>query len=69
MWSAEITNDPTNDYDLYIELLENEVYKGRLTLNSTGQLVLTLYSSETHACIPVDWLEEIIGRAKKDLIK
>ena len=67
MWSAEITNDPTNDYDLYVELLENEIYKGRLALNDAGQLVLTLYPSETHTRMPIDWLEEIIKRARKDL--
>jgi hypothetical protein len=63
-WTAEITNDPSSDYDLYIELLENHEYRGRIERQG-ARLVLRLYSPE--AAVPVEWLIGILEQAAKDV--
>lgn len=54
-WHSEITNDPERDYDLYLELLENDVNVGRVQRDTDGILKLTIYKGGS-VSIPVDWL-------------
>lgn len=63
-WTAEITNDPGQDFRLYVELLENDEYRGRIERRQ-GQLVMVLYSAET--AVPVDWLVRVLASAVEDL--
>ncbi len=67
MWSAEITNDPAHDYRLYIELLEDDIYQGRVELDESGQPVLTIYRTQTHVRIPGNWLVEVLSGVKEAL--
>ena len=39
-WAAEITNNPAKDYELYVEFLEDDEYRGRIEISSHEQLVL-----------------------------
>ncbi len=65
-WTAEITNDPKRDYELYIELLENDKYKGRLQCDDNGELQLTFYGGRK-VTIPFLWLSKIAKQAEIDL--
>jgi hypothetical protein len=65
-WSAEITNDPTREHDLYVELLEDDEYRGRIFRKKDGELVLVVYEREGVE-IPLMWLRGLIERAEKDL--
>ena len=66
-WAAEITNNPDKDYELYVELLENDEYKARIEISSQEQLVLRVYNTEHDVSLPVDWLVQVIVMAKKEL--
>ena len=66
-WAAEITNNPDKDYELYIELLEDDEYRARIEISSQEQLVLRVYNTEQDVSLPVDWLVQVIMMAKKEL--
>jgi hypothetical protein len=66
-WAAEITNNPDKDYELYIELLEDDEYRARIEISSQDQLVLRVYNTEQDVSLPVDWLVQVIVMAKKEL--
>ena len=64
-WSADITNDPDNDYNLYVELMEDEEYRASLFRDKSGKLQLKIYKG-SGSVIPVDWLLGIIQRFTED---
>ena len=66
-WAAEITNNPDKDYELYVELLEDDEYRARIEIASQEQLVLRVYNTEQDVSLPVDWLVQVIAMAKKEL--
>jgi hypothetical protein len=66
-WAAEITNNPDKDYELYVELLEDDEYRARIEISSQEQLVLRVYNTEQDVSLPVDWLVQVIVMAKKEL--
>lgn len=66
-WQAEITNNPDNDYDLHIELLEGEVPRARIFCDSAGGLMLKIYRCQQETDIPVSWLLSIVEGARRDL--
>jgi hypothetical protein len=65
-WSAEITNDPERDYDVYVELLYRDRYVGRIQRTITGEIVVEVYD-KIEAPIPADWLMGVIKRAIAEL--
>ena len=66
-WAAEITNNPDKDYELYVELLEDDEYRARIEISSQEQPVLRVYNTEHDVSLPVDWLVQVIVMAKKEL--
>ncbi len=66
-WTAEITNDPDRNYDLYIELLEGTEYRGRICRAREGTLYLKVYGCTSEIEIPLEWLMEVAEGARKDL--
>ena len=66
-WTTQYCNDPTHDFDLVIEIL----YKDDIVamIRYRDELELILFKNESNLCIPVDWLSELIVRAKIDLKK
>ena len=62
-WVAEITNNLDKDYDVYVELLEDDEYKARLEMSSTAQFVLRVYNTDKDVSLPIDWLLQIIDMA------
>ena len=67
MWSAELTNNPEQEYLLYIELLEDDVYRGRIELDGEGQPILRIYPTESGTFIPGNWLKDILAKAREEL--
>ena len=66
-WAAEITNNPDKDYELYVELLEDDEYRARIEKSSQEQLVLRVYNTKQDVSLPVDWLMQVIAMAKKEI--
>jgi len=64
-WTAEITNNPDNDYELYMELLEDDEYRARIERAPSAQLVLTVYGTTQAFSLPIDWLLEVVEGFKK----
>lgn len=63
-WTAEITNNPEQDYSLIIELLEDDEAKARIEGNGQSGLVLRVYGDDVR--IPIDWLKGIIEQTQRD---
>jgi len=66
-WAAEITNNPDKDYELYVELLEDDEHRARIELSSPEQLILRVYNTEKDVSLPVDWLMQVITVAKQEM--
>lgn len=64
-WNAEITNNPDDDYPLYIEIIKNENHIGRIIRDENQELRLHFYNEESN--ITCEWLLKIIESAKKDI--
>jgi hypothetical protein len=67
-WTAEVTNDPNDGFQLYFELLEDEKYRGRVSLGVDGNVLLTVYSSPDAVIIPSVWLCELLAAASGELL-
>ncbi len=65
-WTAEITNDPERDFELYLELLCDGEYVARIQRNSSGEFELSVYG-ERELSIPLAWLQQMSDRAKTEL--
>ena len=53
-WAAEITNNPDKDYELYVELLEDDEHRARIELSSPEQLILRVYNTEKmYPCLSI----------------
>jgi len=66
-WAAEIMNNPDKDYELYVELLEDDEHRARIELSSPEQLILRVYNSEKDVSLPADWLMQVITMAKQEM--
>jgi hypothetical protein len=64
-WTAEITNDPTRDFELYVELLNDGDYKARLQRNPAGELEIVFYGGDK-CLIPWGWLSGIASRFSEE---
>jgi hypothetical protein len=60
-WTAEITNDPTRDFKVYLELLDDERYRARIQRSSAGELEIVFYGGD-QCVIQWDWLSGIVAR-------
>jgi hypothetical protein len=65
-WTADITNDPTRDFELYVELCADDHALARLQRNPAGQIELVFYGGV--ACqIPWAWLSRIASRFEAEV--
>lgn len=64
VWSAEITNDPNQEYDLIIELLEHDLPRGRVHTTPTGKAILTVYPSAEQVVLDMDWVMNVVRQSK-----
>lgn len=65
-WTAETGNDPEQDFDLIVELLEDGEYRGRVRRSPAGGLELQIYPGEGFS-VPADWLEMVLSSSRKDV--
>lgn len=65
-WTADIVNDPTRDFDLYVELMLDDTHVARLQRNADGQLELRYYGGGPVA-IPLDWLFGLAKRFEEEV--
>jgi hypothetical protein len=66
-WTADITNDPNNDFDLVIEIMYGNTDCGRIQRNQSKELEIIWYRNETDMIIPADWLISLLESAKNDI--
>lgn len=66
-WSADIGNDPERDYDLCIELYEDDHHRATLYRGESRRLVLKVFPGQEAFEVPGAWLRDIIDGAEKDL--
>ena len=64
-WTAEITNDPSRDFELYVELLNDGRHKARLQRSPTGELEIMFYGGD-QCLIPWSWLCGIARRFNEE---
>lgn len=65
-WNSLVVNDPDNDYNLVIELQYDEEFVGYIKKNG-NTFDIAVYPNINKITIPLDWLENVINKAKKDL--
>jgi hypothetical protein len=65
-WLAEFTNNPDDDYNLIIEISNNDESIGRI-YKINNELIFQMYETDKKTDIPMDWLYSIFEKAKKDL--
>jgi hypothetical protein len=68
-WNAEVTNDPENDFELCVDLREDDArVRGTIRRDGAGGLVLRWYPSAPGPIdVPVEWLRGILDGAARDL--
>jgi hypothetical protein len=60
-WNAELTNDPTHDFDLCVDIYEDAHHRGTIHRDDSGTLVLTWYPCSAGPIdVPVEWLRGIL---------
>ena len=62
-WRSQFANDPRRGHELYLELLLDETYVGRIERSGEGDLVVIFDCPAKTRC-PVPWLTEQIQRAE-----
>ena len=65
-WTADVANDPNQDGDLVLELMEDGEYRARLLKSPDGKIIVEVYDTGQFS-MPFAWLEEIVESAKKDV--
>lgn len=65
-WKADVGNDPDREFELVVELMEGNEYRGRLKRDDKGKIVLEVYGGD-RIQIPVKWLQGVIDRAEKEV--
>lgn len=65
-WTADIVNNPNDDYNLMIEILYNEVDVA-VIYKCDDELILKYYASKDDLVIPVDYLIKLLEDAKARL--
>jgi len=66
-WTADIANDPYDDYNLIMEILYNDEYVAVIKQSSQG-LIMTWYPNKEELKIPVEWLTKLLIDAKEILV-
>ena len=61
-----MTNDPEREHDLYVEILCDEQYVGRIQKNLRGELEFIMYGDPLMP-VPLQWLMEIGSKVIDEL--
>lgn len=62
-WQSQFANDPTRDYELYLELVEEKRPQAKIERGEAGELYLVLFGCPG-VRIPFRWLLSQASRAE-----
>jgi len=65
-WTANIINNPNNDYEIMIEINYGKIDVAAIKSGQNG-LELELYANNKNFKIPVEWLLDLLHKAKQDI--
>lgn len=65
-WIAEVINNPDDDFNLIIEISNDEKYYGRI-IRVQDQIQLIWYPNIDESVVPVEWLLSLLVKAKAEL--
>jgi hypothetical protein len=68
-WKADIVNDPTRDFDLAIDLWEDDIHRATISRRVDGDVELKIHPCSGPVTIPGRWLAQILEGAEKDFAK
>lgn len=63
-WTADFTNDPERDFDLYVELMEDDEFKAKLYYNDMNKICLYFYGG-VETTVPFEWLTGVVDALRK----
>lgn len=63
-WTADVTADSSSGYQLYLELRQNEEYRGRVQRVDGA---FRLFTYDPSIGIPVAWLLDVLSNVEHDL--
>lgn len=66
-WTADVANDPSRDYRLVVELAHGDQYVATILRSDDGELIVRWYAAEENRDVPVEWLLDVLERARRDL--
>jgi hypothetical protein len=67
-WNADFINDPSNDYELTVEILYGDQDIGIIKKGSGG-LELILFPQSENVIIPFDWLFRLMKEVEVSILK
>ena len=62
-WNSQFANDPSRDFDLYLELVEGGQPQGKVERGPDGELYLSLFACP-QVKVPFRWLVRLAERAE-----
>ena len=65
-WTADFSNDPDDNYNLVIEILQDEEYVARIKQTPQG-LTIEWYPQKKLLLVPLDWLSKLLIEAQSSL--
>jgi hypothetical protein len=68
-WHADVTNDPTRDFALCVDIYEDTRHRATVRRDRAGKLLLVWHPStgDTPLEVPAEWLRDVLDRASRDL--
>lgn len=69
-WHADITNDPSRDFELCVDIYESETHhRATIRRDASGELLLVWYPSKEQSPVqvPAGWLRDVLDRASREL--
>lgn len=67
-WTANIVNDPNQNYDLVVEICEGHQHRATIRRPPSGTLTLCVYTEDGDFDVPARWLIDVLQRADRDLV-
>lgn len=65
-WVADFANDPSNDFELMVEILYNDKDVAVIRRGEEG-LELKWYAHQDDLVVPLEWIAELFAEAKNKL--
>ena len=66
-WKADVTNDPSREFSLCIDISFNDEHRATIFRPPNGDLILRWYADEKDADVPVTWLANVFQKAEREI--